>query len=55
MILTNLTNKKCERVYTNWINTRPKEQEIYLKERWKGYKIVLKEFAMYKLKLVLKI
>ena len=35
--------------------TRLKEQYIYLEERWKSYKMVLKTFPMYKLKLVPKI
>ena len=41
-----VTNKKCKKVYTNWIITRLKEQEIYLKERRKSYKIILKRFPM---------
>ena len=50
-----VTNRKCKKVYTNGIITKWKEQWIYVKEKWKSYKKVLKRFPTYKIKLVLKI
>ena len=51
----NITNIKCKKVNTNRMITMWKEQKIYIKERRKSYKIVLKIFPMYKLKIVIKI
>ena len=36
-----LKNLKCKKVYNSRIIARSKEQQNYLKERWKTYKIVL--------------